>query len=330
MTTTNYHFDWNDVAFGDKKPLKSLRAIFIMAPRELSASRFTQLVKSYLPTGNIVLGIAKEDYIDGFAGQPQFRTLRAASVQAIIDKVNAAKTPHKIYILEYFQRDADHIIGKLRFKHLVLVNGSWQYAFHNRSTYYALANQRTSYDMVSPFADKAEARQQADALTQAAREATGLPPLPNRQTYSEAEMIELADKAARLSFDYNFQTGVALGKRGNDNHYRLLAYTYNIIVPYETYAMHHGASREQHFSPPHDLNHYDTVHAEMSIIIEAQRSKLDLRGTTLCINLLPCPTCARALSRTDIAEFVYREDHSAGYAIKMLEQAGKTVRRIVQ
>jgi len=35
------------------------------------------------------------------------------------------------------------------------------------------------------------------------------------------------------------------------------------------------------------------------------------------------------LSQTDIAEFVYQEDHSDGYAIKMLELAGKKVRRIV-
>jgi hypothetical protein len=32
---------------------------------------------------------------------------------------------------------------------------------------------------------------------------------------------------------------------------------------------------------------------------------------------------------TGIAEFVYRADHSSGYAIKMLEAAGKTIRRLV-
>lgn len=328
MTKTDYHFDWNDLAFGDKKPLRELKAIFVMAPRELSASRFTQLVKEYLPKGNIVLGIAKEDYIDGFDGQPQFRTLELASVQATIDKANAAKMPHKIYSLEYFQRDVDHVIGKLRFKHLVLVNGSWCYAFHNRSTYYVLANQHIPYDMVSPFSDEAEAQGQATILARDAYKAAGLPSLPSRQTYSEAEMLKLADRTAKLSFDYNFQIGVSLGKK-EAGKYRLLTYSHNEIVPYETYAMHHGASRERHFSPPHDLNHYDTVHAEMSTIIEAQRQQFDLHATTLFINLLPCPTCARALSQTDIAEFVYRADHSEGYAIKMLELAGKTVRRVV-
>ena len=47
------------------------------------------------------------------------------------------------------------------------------------------------------------------------------------------------------------------------------------------------------------------------------------------INLMPCPTCARMLAMTDIEEFVYSIDHSDGYAVKMLEAAGKKVRRVV-
>nr|AIA17188.1 Cytidine and deoxycytidylate deaminase zinc-binding region [uncultured bacterium] len=111
--------------------------------------------------------------------------------------------------------------------------------------------------------------------------------------------------------------------------YKLLATTFNPVVPYQTYAMHHGASREINFSPPHDLNHYDTTHAEVELVIKAQKEKIDLKGTILFINLLPCPTCARMLSRTDIAEFVYVQDHSDGYAVKMLEASGKKVRRLV-
>lgn len=332
MATTNYNFDWNDVAFGDKKPLRELKATFIVAPRDMSEARFTQLVKTYLPKGNLVVGLAKEDYIEGFDSQPHFRTLKHKTIEPVITKVNAAKTPHKIYTLSYFQREAkaiDAIIEKLRFKHVVLVNGSWLHTFHNRSTYYLLANRHIPYDMVSPFADEQEAKQQAKVLSQAAKKAAGLPQLPDHQTYSRDEMLGIANQAAMLSFDYNFQTGVALGKKSGDNGYRLLAYTHNAIVPYETYAMHHGASRERHFSPPHDLNYYDTIHAEMDTVIEAQRYQLDLYQTTLFINLLPCPACARALACTDIAEFVYREDHSDGYAIKMLELAGKTVRRVV-
>ena len=143
-------------------------------------------------------------------------------------------------------------------------------------------------------------------------------------------MLELAGRAARQSYDYSFQTGVALGKaKPGAGNYQYLLSAYNRVVPYQTYAMHNGAARERYFSPPNDLNHYDTVHAEAELFIHAQKQGIGLAGTTVFINLLPCPPCARMLSETDIAEVVYREDHSAGYAIKMLELAGKTVRRLV-
>jgi hypothetical protein len=73
------NFDWNELAFGSKKTVNNLRATFIAAPREISAARFTQLVKEFLPKGNVVLGLAKEDHVSGFENQPQFKTLQANS-----------------------------------------------------------------------------------------------------------------------------------------------------------------------------------------------------------------------------------------------------------
>jgi deoxycytidylate deaminase len=99
-------------------------------------------------------------------------------------------------------------------------------------------------------------------------------------------------------------------------------------VPFQTYAMHHGASRERHFSPPNDLNHYDTVHAEVEMLIQAQKSHLDLNSTSLFINVLPCPPCSRMLAETMISEVVYINDHSSGYAVQILELSGKKVRRV--
>jgi len=325
----NYRFDWNELAFGSKKAVRQLKATFIMAPRELSIGRFTQLVIEHLPKGNIILGLAKEAYIDSFDGQPQFRTLRAEAVQAVIDKVNTSQSPSKIYTLDYFQRDVDYLLEKLDFERTVLINGSWLSAFHNRSTYYMLVNKRINFAMASPFVDDAEAKAYLSDISTEILESLKLPAVQTAVTFTEAEMFEVANRAAKLSFDYSFQTGLALGKQQENGEYSLLSYTYNKVVPYETYAMHHGAAREVNFSPPNDLNHYDTVHAEIDNLINAQKQHIDLAGTTLFINLLPCPTCARALCLSDIAEFAYREDHSDGYAIKLLELAGKTVRRVV-
>lgn len=329
MTAANYIFDWTDVAFGDKKPIKALKAIFIAAPREISQARFKQLIKTYLPQGNIVLGLSREPYVAGFEGQPQFRMLQASAMQKIIDRVNSAASPHKIYTLHYFQRELPFLLEKLVFKKALFVNGSWRYAFHVSPAYYILASKQLPYQLISPFTDEAEAkRYEQTTLAEIARLDSEMA-FPG--AYSDAELLAIAQKSATRSFDYGFQTGLALGEPmpGEPGKYRLLVATYNKVVPFQTYALLHGASREVHFSPPNDLNHYDTVHAETCLLIEAQKAGHNLAGTTLFINLLPCPPCARMLSQTDINEFVYSIDHSDGYAVKMLEAAGKKVRRIV-
>jgi deoxycytidylate deaminase len=314
-------FDWAGLAFGSKKVVNQLKAVFIAAPRELSLKRFTQIVKTYLPLGNIVLGLSKDEYVEGLEGQPQFRMLRREDVQSIIDKVNASGSKHRIATLDYHQREINYVLEKLDFKKVVLVNGSWYRAFHLRPEFYTLAHRGLPFEKISPFVDESEARQYvAD---------TQLPPLVQKGTFTETEMLALASQAARQSYDFGgFQIGVTLGRKKGSK-FQLVATTHNNVVPFETYAMHYGAAREKHFSPTNDLNYYDTIHAEVALIVKAGQERIDLKGTTLFINLLPCPMCARMFAQTDIAEFIYSHDHSDGYGLKMLELAGKKVRRIV-
>ena len=315
------NYDWNDLAFGSKKPLRDLNAIFIAAPRHISTARFTQLVKTYLPQGNIVLGVAKEDFILGFEGQPQFKTLRLSDVQKIISKVAASGSPHKIATLSYFQRDGAYILEKIPFKKVLFIHGSWKHLFHTRPVYYTLTSKHIPYELLPAFTNEAEAKAYEAAVLVHKPKPTG--------TFTDVEMLEMAEETAKGSFDNGFQTGVTLGRKKGKG-YELLEWSFNKVVPYQTYAMLHGASRETNFSPMHDLNHYDTVHAEVMLMIQAQKAALDLHDTTLFINLLPCPSCARMFTQTDIAEFVYVEDHSDGYGFKMLTAAGKKVRRIVR
>jgi len=318
-----YRFDWSDLAFGSKKELNQLNATFIAAPRQLSPARFKQLIKQYLPQGHIMLGLAKEDYVLGFDSQPQFRMLRGAAVQPVTDQVNA-RANHQIHTLSYFQSDLKYILEKAAFTHAVFVNGSWKYSFHTQAPYYALVSRALPFELVSPFANEAEAREYEQTIS-----AQLSPPVLPCQPQTPTALLRLAAKTAQLSFDYTFQTGAVLAVRVAANQYRPLAAAFNKIVPYQTYALHHGASRERHLSPPNDLNHYDTVHAEVELLIAAQKQRLNLADTALFINLMPCPTCARMLADTDITELVYSVDHSDGYAVALLETAGKTVRRMV-
>lgn len=319
----DYAFDWSELAFQSKKPLNNLRATFIAAPREMSDARFIALVKAYLPKGNIVLGVAKEAYVDGFEGQAQFRTLQLGAVQKTIEKVNASASPHKIYTLSYLQRELPFMLEKLKLSSVIFVNGSWHTSFHMTPSYYSLVNRQIPYELVSPFIDEAEAKTYAAEydITQDIQNSIS-------SVYTAEEMLTHAANAAKQSFDHTFQTGVALGKTTGKK-YTLLATTFNRVVPYQTYAMHHGALREKHFSPANDLNHYDTVHAEMELVLYAQKHALSLKDTTLFINLMPCPTCARVLAESDISAFVYQHDHSDGYAARLFRDAGKDVERVI-
>lgn len=301
--------------------ISTKNAIFIVAPRELSIRRFAQLLKRYLPKANIILGLSKEPYVAGFEDQPQFKMLQLSDVELVIDKINDANPPHSIYTYEYAQPKLNAILQSHNFKRILLVNGSWKYAFHNSDAYKTLVDRGIEFKYISPFAGEDEAR---------AYEITHAPHLdfPEPGTVlSEKDMIAAADQAALQSFDYSFQTGVSLGRKAGDG-YEFITTAFNEVIPYQTYALHHGNSREKNVSKPHDTNHYDTVHAEMQLLTKALAQSIDLTGTTLFVNLLPCPNCARTLSQTAISEFVYRNDHSDGYAVQLLEACSKSVKRV--
>jgi deoxycytidylate deaminase len=305
---SDYIFNWGDLAFTSKKPIKDLAAIFITAPREMSKKRLTQLIKEYLPKANLLIGIAAEPYVLGLEDQPQFKMLRLTDSQPIIDKVNNSASNHKIYVLNYSQRDITYVLEKISPKKVLLVNGSWYHGFHHRQEYYTLVNNHIDFEKISPFYDEEEAKFFAKQVKLSTQLSSG--------RFSAEEMMNLANSAAKHSFDFSgLQTGISLGRK-KSNKYELISTAHNEILPYETYSMHY-------------LNYYDAVHAEVVAIVNAQKNKLDLKSSTLFINLMPCPTCTKMFMKTDITEFIYLDDHSDGYALKMLELAGKKVRRLI-
>lgn len=317
-------FSWSELAFSSKKPLKSLDATFIAAPRHISSSRLKQLIKQFLPKGNIVLGFTIGGSIDGFENQPQFASLQWADVQDLVEQVNAASPRRQIATLTYAAADEPHIIAKDLFTNYVFINGSWKHSFHLRPSFYALAKLAAPYQLVSPFTHEAEAKAYADTIWPLVVAAT---PLPNPgATLTAAAALQAATIAGQRSFDHTFQTGVILAKPTGPDAYQFIAASWNAVVPYQSYAMHYGSTREQNFSPPGDLNYYDTNHAEMALLVQAATEHIDLAGTTMFINLLPCPTCARILSATTLDEIIYRLDHSAGYAEQIMTARGKRIR----
>lgn len=315
-------FEWSALAFASKKPIEQLNATFIAAPRHISQTRIKQLVKQYLPKGNIVIGIAREPYVLGFEDQPQFTMLDKTAVMPLVHAVEASESRYKISLLEYTQRDLPYILAKPLFKQVLLVNGSWKYAFHHTDAYYALASSHTPYRYISPFSDEQEAKDYEVKL-----QAAITIPTP-AQCKSESDLMRFANQIGHQSYDYTYQTGAILA-RASGKVYSIVATAYNKVLPYQTSAMHHGSERERHYSPAHDLNHYDAIHAEALLVADCLKRNIATDSCSLYINLLPCPTCALLISQTNIAEIVYSQDHSDGYAVKLLTNAGKQVRRLV-
>lgn len=301
--------------------IDALNAIFIAAPREMSPRRFAEIVKHYLPKAHIVLGISKESYVAGYEDLPQFTMLELATVEPVIAKVAQAVTPHKVWVYEYAQADVAKVLNEHTFKRVLLVNGSWKYAFHNLEAYEVLMRREIPFKFISPFASEAEAHDY---------EATHQPviELPEAgAVLSERDMARVTERVADYSFDNSFHTGASLGRKVEGG-YAYITAAFNQVIPYQAYALHHGNSREKHMSRPHDTNHYDTIHAEMQLLTKALAEQIDLAGATLFVNLLPCPNCARTLSQTGVVELVYRHDHSEGYAAKLFEMCGKKVRQL--
>jgi len=319
----DYNLNWSDIAFSNKKPLNKLQPIFIVAPRQLSKIRFTQLVKECLKKGNILLGIATEDYVVGFEKQPHFKTLKLSDVAQVINKVNESNIQNKIYTINYSQRDLLHIISGLKFSKVLFIRGSWAGVMHRRPEYYQLVKTGVKFKLLSPFASAQEATDYAAKYTKVLYKNYSSPQV----TKTKQGMIELVDKIKNCSFDYTYQTGAVLAVKKSDS-YHLLLETYNKVLPYETYALHNGSQREINFSPPNDLNNYDTIHAEVDLVVQMQKKKHTLKNTALFINLMPCPTCTKMLMLTDIKEVYYKHDHSDGYAIKMLTEADIKVTRL--
>jgi len=314
-------YDWNEIAFKNKSEIKEKNYIFIAGSREISTKRVVQLIKTYINKGNILFGILKDDYIEGFEDQPHFKSMDSSKLIKLVKKVSESKLPNSIDTIEYNQRDLSSVIEKLVPARAVFINGSWNRMFHLRNEFYILASNKIEFDLVSPFVDEFESKEYLEKIK----------PLVDSQVkyskskkYTDLEIFEIIKLESKRSFATDFQTSCAIVKNN-----KILALSHNEVVPYETFALHNGSVKEKNFSPANDLNFYDTVHAEMIALVKSVDTKDILNGSSLYINLMPCPTCARILSKTGIQEIVYSQDHSDGYAIKMFEMAGKTVRRFI-
>lgn len=316
--------NFSRITLEQKEYLRGLRAIFVMAPRELSDKRLAELVKALLPLGNVVFGIAEEECVDGFEGQPQFRTLRLAAIEPLVAKVDSANVQHVLQPLQYAQANVDEVIRMLRPNKVMVIRGSYLYPFHRGSTCALLEKRGIPFEYVSPFVNEDEAKYFLHKINDELIDAADLV----GESGDEQTMLGYARGIAKRSFDYSFQTGAVLAVK-NTHKYEVIDAACNEVVPYQTYALLHGNAREDNRVPRQgDQTYYDTIHAEMNLLVRAMQRNIDFKGMSLFINMMPCPSCARTLVKTGLKEVVYQQVHSGGYALKLFNERGIATRRI--
>ena len=316
-----FFFRYETTESEERDYLREQRATFVMAPREMSRERLLQIIKAYIPHGNIVFGVSYEPYVEGFDGQTQFRMLDKNPVVDVAQKIASSDSPRSLTVLEYSQETVDDVIRMLRPRHLVIVRGSYRFAFHRRSIYRLLTKRHIPFELISPFVDEVEARRYEHQIISGWDDPVALTP------GDDMMMFDLADQISHRSFDYCFQTGCVLSTKSEGGMYQPIVATYNQVIPFHTYALHYGSAREENLSDLHDTNHYDTIHAEMAALVQMTRQPQGMQNLTLHIGLLPCPNCARTLSQTGLREVVYRLDHSDGYAADLFSKCNIIVRK---
>lgn len=296
--------------------------IFIAGSRDISGKRLLQLFLKYRAKGKIIWGVYKEEFVSGFFGQPQFRTLNFAKLKNFYELVKNKYGPSKEYfeIIEYAQDDEIQILSKINPRKAIFINGSWKLAFQRRAIYDFLNKNNIKFSLKSPFESEKEARSyEKNILPKVEEFVEGkIKTLIDKRSFKRSLRhnfyLDVADAVAMQSFDYTWQTGAVLVRNEE-----ILLKGYNKILPFETYAMLHGSLREKNLSGLNDLNNYDTLHAEMDIVSQALQKKLSMKGSTLYVSLMPCPNCAKMLATTGISKIVCRREHYGGYARNLLE-----------
>lgn len=136
---------------------------------------------------------------------------------------------------------------------------------------------------------------------------------------SSSESIALMKEAfqeAKKSSDWWRQVGAVVARDGE-----VILRGYNEGVPDDHEPYKTGAIRD-FLQPGERPDFASTIHAEQSIIAEAVREGISLRGTRLFVTHFPCMVCAKILSRSGVEACYYSEGSSNLDGKKVLQSAG--------
>lgn len=74
----------------------------------------------------------------------------------------------------------------------------------------------------------------------------------------------------------------------------------------------------------------DVVHGEMNALSKMLREGVSAEGATLVVTLAPCATCAVMIASAGIKEVIYKEEYRDTDGLKILMEAGVSIRQYNQ
>ncbi len=74
----------------------------------------------------------------------------------------------------------------------------------------------------------------------------------------------------------------------------------------------------------------DVVHGEMNALSKMLREGVSAEGATLVVTLAPCATCAVMIASAGIKEVVYKEEYRDTDGLKILMEAGVSIKQYNQ
>ncbi len=315
--------EWETISDKNKSYLKNLKPIFILGGVRTTEKRLSFLVKNLIKQNkNVLIGVLKDKFINGFEGQEQFETQSFEDTKKIINKLETDFNK-KITILFYFQRNTKYILKDIDPSFVLIFNSSFKYAFHFTEIFYTLIKQKINYKLISPFFDKNEAlefdKYYKNILAKKAKKIQSF----YGKDKKDIDIKKLLLLEQSLSFDHTFQTSLLFFQQN-----KLIISAHNTIIPFSTHARHFGFLKEKNYSPPQDLNFYNTNHAEVNLLLKALENKFPLKNGEIYINLLPCPFCSRMLCKTGIKKVNFLYDHSNQYAQDLFKNCKIKIEKI--
>lgn len=149
----------------------------------------------------------------------------------------------------------------------------------------------------------------------------------NRENTLEKKVVSAplaeAFTVANQSSDWWRQVGCVLVKNG-----KIVSVAHNQHLP-SPYTPYIDSDPRNSFHKGEHIDLSTAIHAEAALIAHAARTGESLEGAELYVTTFPCPTCAKLVAASGIAQLYYSDGYSMLDGEKVLADAGVKIFKIV-